>query len=653
MGEEYEVETILRAKVFKRGKTMGWKYYVKWKGYDASDNTWEPPMSFAGSGDGIVAHFWERVDLEGRDMNDASQFQNGEEVLPRGPPRRPRPSLGKEKTSSRSLPATTPPAKSGGNADDTKSAIGKKPTREKRPRQSTAPEVSTPEPTAKRKRVTSLKKKASTPNVKPKATKKTSPTPVPDSEDELQLLPSAPASPVSPANVKSEASVNNGGKSDSADQVMADGTTKTMDALSGRIRDSDEEDVEQMVVPDLSAFQGRLVTPDILVQSRVTALPTHQTSNVNETDDTSLSGIQNAEDGGGPSRFGPATTRRVAGSRAGPGRNSKGLNARNSSVLVSNKGTLKTLKRKSRKDEAVEDALQVAEHLASEGSRIDSVAFDAPDGATGGTTNVEIALVKGGKTRTPPPTGEQLLHLAGLEDSEAAALPDFEEDQVTHVESGPAASVSALPSTMPTSVKFPEPASKGSSIWTQSTIFGPFALGSATSFRSHNFADVPPTSDNIEPYLLSLDHSVVIPVTLKDVTSATTLDASHLPSVLSPGPKGPPGKLYKSDAAVAVLDALETGGSAARFMLDNAASDQQRKVFGTFRSHLDDGGVFIAMAGSATVACCSGTNLAVAEKLAIPSQLRGLAETVLVSHVKVVNYSAFADVAMRAESVRW
>jgi hypothetical protein len=35
----------------------------------------------------MLTSFWERVDVGGRDKNDASFFKSGEEVYPMGPPR--------------------------------------------------------------------------------------------------------------------------------------------------------------------------------------------------------------------------------------------------------------------------------------------------------------------------------------------------------------------------------------------------------------------------------------------------------------------------------------------------------------------------------------------------------------------------------------
>ncbi|PCH37987.1 hypothetical protein WOLCODRAFT_161206 [Wolfiporia cocos MD-104 SS10] len=88
--EEYEVESIHRAKlVSKRGK-KNWSYYVKWKGYDLDDNTWEPPDSFAYGSEHFIDQFWDRIDIGDRDWRDLSLFKAGDEFFPRGPPRRKR-----------------------------------------------------------------------------------------------------------------------------------------------------------------------------------------------------------------------------------------------------------------------------------------------------------------------------------------------------------------------------------------------------------------------------------------------------------------------------------------------------------------------------------------------------------------------------------
>jgi chromodomain protein Y len=42
--EEYEVEVILTHQTYKNRQT---RYLVKWKGYDSSENTWEPESNLS------------------------------------------------------------------------------------------------------------------------------------------------------------------------------------------------------------------------------------------------------------------------------------------------------------------------------------------------------------------------------------------------------------------------------------------------------------------------------------------------------------------------------------------------------------------------------------------------------------------------------
>ncbi|KAM5535164.1 hypothetical protein V8D89_011100 [Ganoderma adspersum] len=86
--DEYEVETILRAKVEggKRGKKKSWSYFVKWKNYGPQENTWEPVASFKGGSEHFIEYFWNRVDTQGRNIADIDDFNPGEELFPSGPP---------------------------------------------------------------------------------------------------------------------------------------------------------------------------------------------------------------------------------------------------------------------------------------------------------------------------------------------------------------------------------------------------------------------------------------------------------------------------------------------------------------------------------------------------------------------------------------
>jgi hypothetical protein len=59
------------------------------------------------------------------------------------------------------------------------------------------------------------------------------------------------------------------------------------------------------------------------------------------------------------------------------------------------------------------------------------------------------------------------------------------------------------------------------------------------------------------------------------------------------------------------------------------------------------------MIGVEVLAFCSSQNLVMGQRLDVPSVLLGLQATVLVSHVIIENYSAYADAAVKADNVRW
>lgn len=104
---EYEVESVTRARVHdKRGKKLIWRYYVKWKGYGWDECTWEPVEHFTDGAEKIIDHFWECVNIGGRDIHDATAFKKGEEILVSGPPKK---SGLKRKQSTSSVKQASPP----------------------------------------------------------------------------------------------------------------------------------------------------------------------------------------------------------------------------------------------------------------------------------------------------------------------------------------------------------------------------------------------------------------------------------------------------------------------------------------------------------------------------------------------------------------
>lgn len=57
------------------------------------------------------------------------------------------------------------------------------------------------------------------------------------------------------------------------------------------------------------------------------------------------------------------------------------------------------------------------------------------------------------------------------------------------------------------------------------------------------------------------------------------------------GTSGPPGKLYTSLAAIALLETLETGGPCARLIPGDTATVEQCRVFDALSTKLGEGGL--------------------------------------------------------------
>ncbi|KAI9466298.1 hypothetical protein BJY52DRAFT_1241145 [Lactarius psammicola] len=550
---EYEVESIIKAKVFMRGKKMGWKFFVKWKGYGDADNTWEPFKSFENSGEGIVERFWERIDTKGRDVDSIEGWTNGEEVFPMGPPRRRgRPPLRKDKPTS----AVERPSSKGTTNDA------------KRPLQS--PEPETP---SKRKRTGSSRGRTGTRLTK--RVRRVSHTPVTRS-----LWP------------ETEVSV----RSASDDKLVHDGLSELASLANLGIQSA----------PPQSRRRGRRSRPEE---------PTA-----------------------------PKTLISKAGRTTGP----RGRKAKAPLPTAGDKERSPKLRRGRRRtngEETTQDTEEVLELLESTSAPVDSVLFQS------GTSSVEIPL----QDKASAPTAEST---KSADHSDADADADADDDPIPlnreEIQPSPSNTTFELPDKRPTSISFPEPSSGSPNPWRRATIFGPLTIGAGlATWVTAAATETGLSSTSVpKPFPLSLDNSTTVPVSLKDIAPAQTTHNLRLENIVS-GTHGPPGKLYKSHAAAALLETLETGGSCARLALDETATAEQRRVFDAFRSKLEEGGLFVVMASSEVLACCSSTNEEHTKKLALTPSLEGLSETVVVSHVKVVNYSAFADAAALAENVRW
>ncbi|KAI0256791.1 hypothetical protein BJV78DRAFT_1166968 [Lactifluus subvellereus] len=549
MENEYEVETVLKAKVFMRGKKMGWKFYIKWKGYEESDNTWEPFKSFEGSGEGIIERFWDCVDTKGRDVNSIEGWTNGEEVFPTGSPRRKgRPASRKDNLAD-ARPSTDV------HPSSKRTTNGK---RAKRPLESPGPEVP-----SKRKRASSSRRKSGGQPTR-RALRESS-TPVPDSQSEGEMF---------------------------------------IDPLPKMASDGKLVGVRPSELAEHGERRGR-PSKSSRILDHVKAQPSTLAPVTDATTSSTPPGPRDEVD----------LPQEVAAPQTFGGKKSRGgLKGRNASLLTfsKKKGALQTIRRERavKDDEALQDTDEVLELLESTSAPLDSVAFGS------GSSSPKIPLQDKASMAT---TSEQR-KLANNGEAEDRSLPDYEE---RNRPVSPPSPTLELPGKMPTSISFPEPTSGGSSPWERSTIFGPF--------NPHRVS----SSSILSSFLLSLDNSTSIPVALKDVSSAQTLHDFHIDNIVS-GTPGPPGNW-----------------SCARLVLDNTATAEQRIVFDAFCSKLEEGGLFVVMASSEVLACCSSTNRGYTKKLALATSLQGLSGTVVVSHVKVANFSAFADAAAQAENIRW
>ena len=59
------------------------------------------------------------------------------------------------------------------------------------------------------------------------------------------------------------------------------------------------------------------------------------------------------------------------------------------------------------------------------------------------------------------------------------------------------------------------------------------------------------------------------------------------------------------------------------------------------------------MTRAETLVMCASENSVLGQKLDFPAQLLGLADTVVVAHVDVENYSQYAEAAVHADTARW
>jgi hypothetical protein len=431
----------------------------------------------------MLTKFWERIDLGGRDMNDASLFTIGEEVFPMGPPRMSTNfiyrlqlspySAGKSKNKKATadggqeerLVSSLDVSQIQSVSEENKTEPGKRrrssltqPEGEpmvKRKRGRASKGDQNAPLAAKSKRNMSLNDRAGTISVQntptisrgglspgpsePNASQPSIGTIIPSSSEEPTntLLPQEHPPPILPhaENVRSQDIV----------EQSQDGSQIAQGEPDDPLFGSPKVVTESLELPDHHSAS----------MNKSSSLPSHRARAANPlikmADDLDLDHRMNsaiptkarllAQSGAGVSNGEgslAAAVPRTPASKRGPGRSSQGLQAKNrSSLLVFEKGSLKSVKGKFKPSEAS------AGNASS--SHNENAHMDQEYGNSIGDDTMEVDDVL---TLDPSPekvpTGQELLQMAGLSVGDAETLPDFEDD--APVVSTPTPSEAPVPS---------------------------------------------------------------------------------------------------------------------------------------------------------------------------------------------------------------
>ncbi|KAG7447905.1 uncharacterized protein BT62DRAFT_1003689 [Guyanagaster necrorhizus] len=628
--QEYEVESVLLARVAKksvRSKQLIWQYRVKWKGYSSEESTyasrslsvhsysyshsrWEPKESFEGSED-ILDQFWARSSTNGRDIEDLSLFHVDESFYPTGPPRR----AGKPKPTG---------------------AVAHRPSPEIRTK---AKQQAEPKPKSTRAQSRSTKRKHS-PSVE-----------IMETGPQLKRARGGHSSPAPSKPGKNSAPLSRHSKDKSTGKHSLDASTLSSTLKRDRVRrdspeivpPSEEEEYSDYAFnsapvkgtrvlsvqdppesisassPALSLPLSSKLAEDPPVASSSASILSHRARATNPL--VKMIDNHDGMDGGisTKARSGGRSSPKKA--KPGPGRSSAGILTKSkSSLLTFTKGGLQSVKGK-----------YVSER------RDDHAHAD-----------IEMAATETGETNPPlpPPTGEELLNLAGLNAEAAKNLDDYEDkserNEPTIAQSSFALAKEKL---LPTGSIASNNASAPWKSTISNTIFGPLGLAS----------DVPPTpiASDLSQYPtfpLDLDISVKIPVVLMDIMSTSASSSSW---VFIAENKGLPGKFYDNKTALQIFNTLRTGSSAAKVVPASSITEEQKSQFERFHTRLDDGALFILPVGKEVLALCSSENALFCQRLNIPPALSCLKRSVLLTRVTVENISAYADVAVPVDAFQW
>ncbi|KAL6300125.1 hypothetical protein BKA93DRAFT_803028 [Sparassis latifolia] len=659
--DEYEVEAILRAKVVKEKGRKIWRYCVKWKNYSHKHNTWEPAVSFEGGSEHFIRKFWGRISTDGRDFEQINLFKVDEEFFPSGPPRGAKKNHAKMDTMSRPGPASQPPPDDSEN--EVKSLIDQEEAAGKRRRDMDAlNDIEAP----------ALKRKKRSRGHSHKSATEDSP----ERKSLRHSVPDPPSVANGSANSSSSRGRSGSGRRPNPpnDELVPDETssksyengprakapqieTRTEDLVEAALTlpsdeplfgddDNADDPMEADDCPPSPFGASALLNPEPFPPPQQNRLPAHRDREANPKVklinapyvDIGYEGAISAK-----RKFMRGASDNGA-AHSGPSRPTISGNSHNpitSKSQVSSLGSTSIA------------GIAVAEPC---------VAGTLQNGDRFGTGGLDVDAEIPGLDRLRPadpaqpheaPKGEELLQLSGYVKSEGEALSDYDED--AQGEDDPDVIQSKAPPNFIIAAaeqedEPPEPdvlKNEGVAAWKQSTIFGPLTIGP----ESHRAPDSSTSCDSepLRPTLfLSLDSAVSVPVILRDVTpKGSTLDN------VGKNLKGPPGKFYKGEYASNLVDSLRMEGSCARLAIDPNAEEVHKQHLKRFRTCLLAGELFVEMIGINLLVMFASENKSFGQKFDISPTLVGLGDTVVVTHVRIEDFSAYAQAAEHADDGRW
>jgi len=613
--QEYTVEATVEAKAkLKRSVRLTWIYYVKWKEYEEKYNTWEPEESFEGA-EHFIHTFWENADLRGKDKSDANQFKRGDKVHLIAP--------GSKRKSRRKSEGDAPPPAEPDESEQEpevqpvkRDHPSKAPRTYKKPsRRKSMPERARPKPVA-----SSSKKRKFEPS---------------DSSD-ADTVPLTKVGPPGKRRVKRKLGNHPQPKLNPVDDPPH--------------QDPETTGADENEPP----AEPGAISVDDLFSSPALPRPAPRSSGVfsvlavdseSERENGSESGSRQSATPLPASRRVPAHRERAANPRI---------------KMMEETGV----------DDSMKDAIAVKTRIVSKTTTTTRTITKVPSNlnvrppsssAKPGPGRSSQGLLNTDRPEDDTPNGNgqpqhpepgnleapsslRLLVDDVAKEVNAAGLEDF--DDAMQVETNVETTISEVTPAEKTVMKTPSLGEAGrTKSWPkfgQTSIFGLLGIGGSKSSKA--------TQDT---FPINLDSLISVYVILKDVHPATKLHIPDLITIIGQVPH-PPGKFYKPDAGAILLASLKTGGPSARLEVEPATDETGAQHFSRFRERLENGDIFITMAGETILTIVSSQNQEVCEKLGIPEALRGLSSEIVMSAVVIEDISAYGDAASNlADNSRW